>query len=130
MQNVKIPVSVGELFDKFTILQNKKERIKDLKKLKYIDKEIHYLKSIKDSLFVPHQIVDNLKNINEKLWDIEDNIRIKESKKDFDSEFIELARAVYKTNDERNKVKNYISNLFNPDILDIKSYKSSSSSFS
>ena len=125
MSNVKINVSIGELFDKYTILQIKKRHIQDETKLKFIDNEIQYLKNIKDSLFVPIKLVQKLEVVNNNLWNIQDTLRIKESKNEFDGEFISLARSVYKTNDIRNDIKNTISNLFNSDILDVKSYQTS-----
>ena len=125
MSNVKINVSIGELFDKYIILQIKKRHIQDETKLKFIDNEIQYLKNIKDSLFVPINLVQELEMVNNNLWNIQDTLRIKESKNEFDGEFINLARSVYKTNDIRNNIKNTISNLFNSDILDVKSYQTS-----
>jgi|LauGreDrversion4_2_1035121.scaffolds.fasta_scaffold85640_3 hypothetical protein len=117
-----IPVSFGELCDKFTILRIKSEKIKDENKLLIIQREISYLKPFIDEIVIDDDIINELKEINEKLWVIEDKIREKENKKEFDDEFIELARMVYKTNDERNKIKITIDKILNSEISDIKSY--------
>jgi hypothetical protein len=121
-----VPVSFGELYDKYTILQIKNEKIRDTIKLAIIKKELAYLTPFinKTDLDndISNAIINELKTINEKLWEIEDKIREKEFKKEFDKEFIELARAVYKTNDERNRVKVKIDKILNSEISDIKSY--------
>jgi hypothetical protein len=122
MNNCHIPVSFGELCDKYSILQIKSERVKDENKLAEINKELLYLKPHMDKLNLNNTDYQKLKNINEKLWNIEDDIRIKEKKNEFDSDFIELARSVYKTNDERAKIKNDINILLKSEIKEIKSY--------
>lgn len=119
---IQVPVSVGELCDKYTILLIKKEKITDEVKLSNIQRELSYLESIVADLNVPYSNIYDLKKVNEKLWDIEDNIRIKEMHKEFDNEFIQLARSVYVTNDMRFEIKNEISKLFKSDILEVKSY--------
>jgi hypothetical protein len=119
---IQVPVSVGELCDKYTILLIKKEKITDEVKLSNIRKELSYLESIVAGLNVPYSNIYDLKTVNEKLWDIEDNIRIKEMHKEFDNEFIQLARSVYVTNDMRFEIKNEISKLSKSDILEVKSY--------
>lgn len=118
-----IPISIGELWDKYTILLIKKNMIKDDKKQQIVINEINKLQEYIKKFPLKEEFVLELKNCNKKLWDIEDNIREKERKKEFDDEFIELARSVYITNDERAKLKNNISLLFNSDILEVKSYK-------
>jgi len=122
MNNCHIPVSFGELCDKYSILQIKSERVKDENKLAEINKELLYLKPYMDKLDLNNTDYQKLKNINEKLWNIEDDIRIKDKKNEFDREFIELARSVYKTNDERAKIKNDINILLKSEIKEIKSY--------
>lgn len=122
MNNCHIPVSLGELCDKYSILQIKSERVKDENKLAEINKELLYLKPYMDKLNLNNTDFQKIKNINEKLWNIEDDIRIKEKKQEFDSEFIELARSVYKTNDQRAKIKNDINILLKSEIKEIKSY--------
>src|SRR5210317_1933367 len=116
---VQVPVSIGELCDKYTILLIRKEKITDEVKLSNIRKELSYLESIVGDLNVPYSNIYDLKKVNEKLWDIEDNIRIKEMHKEFDNEFIQLARSVYVTNDMRFEKKNEISKLFKSDILEV-----------
>lgn len=122
MTHCLIPVSIGELYDKYSILEIKYERIKDLTKLEFVKREMDYLKPFIDEHDLNETLRDQIKAINEKLWDIEDRIRIKESLNEFDQEFISIARSVYKTNDERNVVKNEIDKIFKSDIKDIKSY--------
>ena len=117
-----IRVSIGELFDKYTILEIKQERITDATKLEYLSREISMLDLTISNYPVSYNLIKTLKTTNAKLWDIEDKIRIKEREKCFDAEFIELARSVYITNDERCRIKNNISALFNDDIMDVKSY--------
>jgi len=120
MNKILIPVSIGELFDKYSILQIKSEKITDTNKLILINKELNYLKTIINKFDL--SFLQNIKQINEKLWIIEDEIREKEAKNVFDDEFILLARLVYKTNDKRSQIKNEINSFFNSDIIDIKSY--------
>ena len=125
--NINIEISIGEFFDKITILEIKQERIKDQAKLVNINKELDALNALLDGLPVSRADVENevdeLKAINEKLWVIEDDIRDKESKKLFDQEFIELARAVYFTNDKRSDVKRAINLKLGSDFIEEKSYE-------
>jgi len=122
MTHCLIPVSIGELYDKYSILEIKYERIKDLTKLEFVKREIDYLKPFIEEYRLEETYTTKLKIINANLWDIEDRIRVKESLQEFDQEFISIARSVYKTNDERNVVKNQINEIFKSDIKDIKSY--------
>ena len=117
-----IPVSIGELYDKYTILQIKKEKINNIDKLAYITTELTHLQPLIDKFKLELALVEKIKNVNERLWEIEDNIRIKESKLEFDEEFINLARLVYKTNDERYSIKAMINNIYNSAIQEIKHY--------
>lgn len=117
-----IPVSVGELYDKYTILQIKKEKINNIDKLAYITTELTHLQPLIDKFKLDLALVEKIKNVNERLWEIEDNIRIKEAKLEFDQEFINLARLVYKTNDERYSIKAMINNIYNSAIQEIKHY--------
>ena len=125
--DTSIAVSFGELVDKLTILEIKKSKIKNLDKLEKIETELKILKE-KASLLenenkkVYNKLFDELTDVNTKLWDIEDNIRKFELKKDFNDEFIELARSVYFLNDERFKVKSKINELFNSKIQEVKEY--------
>ena len=93
-----------------------------IQKIVNIEKELRYLESIVTELNITSDKIINLKLVNEKLWNIEDNIRIKEYNKEFDAEFIELARSVYVTNDLRFEIKNNISKEYNSDIFEVKSY--------
>ncbi len=122
MNRCNIPISLGELFDKYTILLLKQENIKDNNKLLIINKELDYLKEQINKYNLNNELFSELYNINKKLWEIEDSIRIKEFKKEFDNEFINLARSVYINNDTRALIKNKINNYFNSDIIEIKEY--------
>jgi len=122
MDNCLVPVSLGELFDKFSILLIKRERINNTEKQMCINTEIEYLEPYINKFNLDATLKEEIKQINEKLWDIEDNIRIKESKNEFDDEFILLARSVYKFNDQRHIIKGKINFFFNSEIKDIKSY--------
>jgi len=120
---INVPVSIGELWDKYTILLIKKEKVKDEKKIIYVLNEIEYL----DKLMICYSYKDNnlflnLQKINLELWDIEDKLRIKEKENIFDNEFIELARSVYYTNDKRAEIKKEINILFNSQIHEVKYY--------
>ena len=117
-----VPVSIGELYDKFSILKIKKVLINDNDKLIFINKEISYLEPFIYKYKIDDELTNELTNINLRLWHIEDAIREKEKRSEFDNEFIEIARSVYKINDQRSIVKNKINALFNSEIKDIKSY--------
>ena len=117
-----VPASIGELYDKYTILQIKQERIKDEGKLVFINKELEYLKKHTDTFNLDASLVRELKTVNEILWNVEDNIRDKERRKEFDAEFISLARNVYIKNSERSQLKNKINSNLNSELIDIKSY--------
>lgn len=121
---IYIPVSVGELFDKISILQIKLKHIKDTDKLKNIQKEYDHLTILsKRYQFLIHpEILIALKEINTKLWNIESNIRQLEQKHQFDTEFIELARSVYINNDIRADLKKQINNITQSDLVEEKEY--------
>ena len=125
---VTIPVSWGELFDKLTILEIKLCRIKDPQKRANINKELEALRHISESAGSPEpalpELVAELRRINGALWDIEDNIRDCERRRDFSATFIELARSVYKTNDHRSEVKRQINQLLGSELIEEKSYES------
>ena len=127
LNKILAEISAGELFDKITILEIKKEKISNKEKLIDVEKE---LISLKDSVrkFIPNQSnilkqVNDLKEINLKLWDIEDGKRAAEKEKKFDDKFIELARNVYKLNDERAKIKLAINKALGSNIKEVKSYE-------
>ena len=125
--SVNVEISIGEFFDKITILEIKKERIHDAEKLANITKELDALNALLDKLPVSRADVQDevgeLKAINEKLWVIEDDIRDKESAKEFDQQFIELARSVYFTNDRRSDVNRAINLKLGSDFIEEKSYE-------
>ena len=117
-----IPVSIGEIFDKYSILEIKLTKIKDIKKIKLVKKEAELLKPYILKYSLDKEIYENLKNINSQLWDIEDTLRIKELQKDFNDEFIQLARKVYFTNDKRAEIKKKINFFFKSEIIEVKDY--------
>ncbi|HEX7011409.1 MAG TPA: DUF6165 family protein [Steroidobacteraceae bacterium] len=123
---LKVPVSPGELIDKITILEIKSERMSDPAKLANVRTELALLtETWRSSAFANSDVSSEwsaLKAINEKLWDIEDRIRDKERERAFDQEFIELARSVYVTNDERAAVKRAINVKLGSQIVEEKSY--------
>lgn len=123
-----IPVSWGEMLDKLTILEIKLERIKDQKKHRNISIELQQLTAIYQQSGVSASklttLIDELRLVNEALWDIEDKIRACEKTGDFSGRFIELARSVYMTNDRRADLKYQINRLLDSDIIEEKSYES------
>ena len=127
LDKILAEVSAGELIDKITILEIKKEKIKNQDKLKEIIKELSSLSSTMIELIPDISKVKNLKHnlkeINLKLWDIEDGKRSAEKNKDFGEKFINLARNVYKFNDERAKIKLSINNILGSNIKEVKSYE-------
>ena len=124
--SIKIELSIGELLDKISILQIKAERIDDPSKVKNINKELDVLMSLwSDSPYSGTNLsseINELKNINEALWDIEDKIRDKERNQLFDKDFIELARSVYFTNDKRAEIKRIINGKTGSELIEEKSY--------
>jgi hypothetical protein len=122
---IKIPVSVGELLDKLSILQVKKSKISDPDKLNYINKELELLYNLSYVFFENNKIqplYNNLVETNSKLWDIEDEIRKFEKDKNFSENFISLARQVYFTNDKRFELKNEINKITDSEIKEVKEY--------
>ena len=122
---MEIEVSHGEIVDKLTILQIKKENITDNEKLVNINKEYDYLFTVvENDLGISTESLDYLKllSVNKELWVIEDNIRNKERQKEFDEEFIKLARDVYYTNDVRAKIKKEINLKYGSGFVEEKSY--------
>ena len=123
---INTPISLGELVDKISILMIKKKNIADTIKLQHVKKELEFLQKTLKKYISEDEINDfllKLVNINSKLWDIEDDIRECERKKLFDQTFIDLARSVYFTNDERAKVKNDINKTFGSELVEVKSYE-------
>ena len=126
LDKILAEISAGELIDKITILEIKKEKIHDEKKLKDVEKELSSLSdTFKQSIINPSKIkplIGKLKTINLKLWDIENGKRLAEKNNNFDEKFIKLARDVYKNNDERSKIKLEINDVLGSNIKEIKSH--------
>ena len=120
---VYAPISVGELVDKITILEIKKIKFKEVK-LKNILSELKILKKILNSydFKIDRIFFKKLKKVNQKLWDIEDSIRIKEMEKAFDDDFVQLARSVYFENDKRYLIKKEINDNYKSGIVEEKDY--------
>jgi hypothetical protein len=123
---IKIPVSVGELFDKITILDIKREKITEVDKQKIILKEYILLRKIAlklDENFNKKSEYKKLRKINDYLWGVEDGKRAHERDKDFGEKFVFLAREVYIKNDERAKIKKAINKKYKSEIEEVKSHK-------
>ena len=120
---INAPISIGELVDKITILEIKKIKLQN-SKLENVLKELSFLRKLmeKHQIEITDDLVTQLKEINLTLWNIEDQIRIKEKNKEFDNIFIELARSVYFKNDKRAEIKKRINQLSNSEITEEKSY--------
>lgn len=129
--NIHMAIGIGEAFDKMTILEIKKEKISDPEKLKNIEKELEYIKDMvtnlpkfereEDNAHV-HKLVSQLKKVNDMLWLVEDSLREKESKEEFDHDFVILARNVYFNNDKRAEIKRQINLAYGSDFIEEKSY--------
>ena len=126
LDKILAEISAGELIDKITILNIKKEKITNNEKLVEIEKELKSLKDTFNKKINPDnsllELMEQLKKINLMLWDIEDGKRNAEKNKKFDERFIDLARNVYKFNDERAEIKLKINNLLGSNIKEVKSY--------
>ena len=127
LSKILAEISAGELIDKITILEIKKEKITNKDKLIEIEKELFSLNETMKKFIPDHSKIskfkNNLKEINLKLWDIEDGKRSAEKNNEFGEKFIELARKVYKFNDERAKIKLAINNALGSNIKEVKSYE-------
>ena len=124
VNEVLIPVSIGELVDKITILEIKRQHMEDTKLIN-VDKELKTLKQVLSKLKVKidTNIINKLRVVNNKLWNIEDQIRIKEKNNIYDQEFIELARLVYLENDQRFSIKQTINKIYKSKFVEEKSYE-------
>jgi hypothetical protein len=127
MDIIQVPVSPGEVLDKITILEIKSERISDPEKVSNVRRELELLdatwrQSVEQDETV-NRIHAELKTINEALWEIEDDIRDKERAREFDERFIELARSVYVTNDQRANAKKELNIYLGSEIVEEKSYQ-------
>ncbi|MGE0757433.1 MAG: DUF6165 family protein [Pirellulaceae bacterium] len=124
--SVSIEVSPGELIDKITILEIKSSRMRDLDKLRNVRKELETLTASRDRAIPASarltELCQMLKQVNEELWRIEDEIRDCERRRDFGPEFIELARSVYHRNDRRSSIKRDINELLGSQLVEEKSY--------
>ena len=124
---IRVEISYGELFDKISILEIKKSKLKnpdEIVKVKYeLNLLLQELNNSKLNSSLISSLTKDLKEVNLKLWNIEDEIREKERNKKFDEEFIKLARDVYITNDTRAKIKNEINKKLNSKVFEIKSYE-------
>lgn len=127
MSLILTPVSFGEVLDKITILEIKSRQIKDAEKLLNVKNELAKLQKTWDENVENSQDLAELKqqllDVNQSLWTIEDNIRIKESRQEFDDEFIQIARSVYFENDKRAAVKKQINLLLGSELVEEKSYE-------
>ncbi|MEJ2382864.1 MAG: DUF6165 family protein [Xanthomonadales bacterium] len=127
MENIRVPVSPGEVLDKITILEIKSERMTDPQKVANVRVELDLLRKTWAAAITEDDTIRDLhaqlKEINEALWEIEDDIRDKERAKAFDERFIELARAVYFTNDRRSEVKKKLNLHLGSQIVEEKSYQ-------
>ena len=128
MNKILVEISVGELLDKISILKIKKEKIKDTDKLKFVDDEYNILKDQLDKNIKVdnklNELFDSLKNVNSKLWIIEDEKRLYEKNSDFGEKFIKDSRDIHFLNDERSKIKLEINNYTGSKIKEIKQYTS------
>ena len=120
---MKIEVSIGEVVDKWTILSIKVLNIKDREKLINVFKERAYLNTVIEPEILHDPLVDELFTVNKKLWNVEDDLRICEKDKDFSIRFIDLARSVYKINDERANIKKKINIKYGSEFVEEKSYQ-------
>ena len=128
MNKILVEISVGELLDKISILKIKKEKIKDTDKLKFVDDEYNILKDQLDKNIKVdnklNELFDSLKNVNSKLWIIEDEKRLYEKNSDFGEKFVKVSRDIHFLNDKRSKIKSEINNYTGSKIKEIKQYTS------
>ena len=124
IQNIQAPISLGELIDKITILQIKTQHLQDTA-LKHVTTELNALERTLNNLnlSINPKLIQQLKEVNQDLWNIEDDIREKEHQQNFDDSFIQLARSVYKQNDRRSAIKKEINTTYSSAFTEEKSYK-------
>jgi hypothetical protein len=120
---ISVPISLGELYDKISILEIKLANIRDTKKLANISKEYNELMAVASQYPIDEDLYKKLKDINKELWDIEDGIREEERNKDWGEDFVQFARRVYFTNDKRSEVKKEINVKYGSDFIEEKSYE-------
>ena len=119
---ITVPISLGELYDKITILEIKIGNINDTEKLVNVINEYKELKSIAEKYEIDVDLYNRLREVNQKIWDIEDGIRNEERNKDYGEDFIQLAREVYFNNDKRAEIKKEINLKYGSQIIEEKSY--------
>jgi hypothetical protein len=123
--DILVPISVGELIDKITILEIKSERIENARQLENIARELAALRAVRlGDIAELARLARELKRVNAQLWEIEDAVRDCDARSDFGATFIELARAVYRLNDERSRIKKAINVASGSRLVEEKSYKS------
>ena len=124
IQNIQAPISLGELIDKITILQLKTQHLQDTA-LKHVTTELNALERTLNNLnlSINPKLIQQLKEVNQDPWNIEDDIREKERQQNFDDSFIQLARSVYKQNDRRSAIKKEINTTYSSAFTEEKSYK-------
>jgi len=120
---ITVPISLGELYDKISILEIKLANIPDTNKLANVSKEYNELKSIANAYPIDEKLYEKLREVNKELWDIEDGIRVEERNKDWGDDFVKLARRVYFSNDKRAEVKKEINLKYGSSIVEEKSYE-------
>ena len=124
MNPILVTISLGELIDKITILEIKKSKFKNNKVRNVINELKELRKTLNNlDLVIEEHLFNKLKEVNEKLWEVEDQIRLKEEQGKFDDEFIKLARAVYINNDKRSNIKKNINIIYKSYIFEEKLYK-------
>jgi hypothetical protein len=118
----KVPVSIGEYIDKITILAIKSRRITDKDKVRNVLRELNQLILLDSEKIIDTDLYRRLIRVNEDLWEVEDEIRVKEKNQQFDDQFIELARSVYRLNDRRADLKRQINLQYESELMEEKSY--------
>ena len=118
-----IEVSIGEILDKLSILQIKLEKCKGFQKKNQLQNQYDKLKNYKDLDITTQSFFNQLYEINKTLWDLEDNIRLKSHKEEFDSEYITTAENIHINNDKRNSIKNNLNEVYKSNMLELKFYK-------
>ena len=117
---MKIEVSNGEIVDKLTILELKRQNAQTQEQARHIGEELEYLQPIVESMDIPTDILTQLREVNKKLWEVEDMLREYERKSNFNGQFITFARAVYQTNNTRFKLKSHINEITNSRLVEEK----------
>ena len=117
---MKIEVSNGEIVDKLTILELKRQNAQHYEQARHIEEELNYLQPIVDGMNIPKDLLTQLREVNKKLWEVEDMLREYERKSNFNGQFITFARAVYQTNNARFKLKSKINEITNSRLVEEK----------